>query len=116
MRYFTTTHEWFDDSTGEVGISDYGIKEMGDIVFVELPKISSVVKGGVEVCVVESTKAATDIHSPISGTIIEVNSELQKDPSQLNKAGTWLYKIKPSDTQELSSLKSQVEYDQLTGK
>lgn len=106
---FTDTHEWIvvKDGVGIVGVTQYAQKELGDIVYVELPKIGSEVKRGQEAAVLESTKAAADVYSPVSGKIVEVNLVL-KDTSELvnsspEKEG-WLFKLALSDPQEFDSL------------
>lgn len=115
MMKFTETHEWIDvkDGIGTVGISDYAQKELGDIVFVELPKIGKVVKAGEEVAVLESTKAAADVYSPVSGTIAEVNSALTSASELVNRSAEkegWLFKIKLQTTKELDVLMDSKEY------
>ena len=94
MKQYTETHEWID-SENRVGITAYAASEMGEVVYIELPKVGTQVKEGDEVVILESTKAATDIASPISGTITEVNDSLKDDLTPLNKApeGTWLFKL-----------------------
>jgi glycine cleavage system H protein len=117
MKRFTNFHEWIDLTTGQVGITSYGKQELGDIVYVELPKTGQIVRSGEAVCVVESTKAATDVHSPVSGHVAEVNDLLAKDPSLLNRDHSWLYKVDLSDPTELDRLMDQVEYDKfISGK
>jgi len=112
---FTETHEWIDikDGVGTVGVTEYAQKELGDIVYVELPKIGSEVKKGQEAVVLESTKAAADVYSPVSGKIVEVNLALN-DASELvntfpEKDG-WLFKITLSDPQEFDSLMDKQTY------
>lgn len=106
---FTETHEWIDikDGIGTVGVTEYAQKELGDIVYVELPKVGKEVKKGQEAVVLESTKAAADVYSPVSGKIVEVNLVLN-DASELvntfpEKDG-WLFKLKLSDPKEFDSL------------
>lgn len=106
---FTETHEWIDvkDGVGTVGVTEYAQKELGDIVYVELPKIGSEVKKGQEAAVLESTKAAADVYAPVSGRIVEVNLTL-KDTSELvnnspQKDG-WLFKLSLSDPKEFDAL------------
>ena len=99
MREYTDTHEWVETVEGiaTVGITTAAVSEIGDIVYVELPKIDKSVEKGTCVCIVESTKAAVDIESPVSGTIIAVNEALQRDISLLNKkpeSDGWLFKIR----------------------
>ncbi len=112
---FTESHEWIkiDNTTGTVGISKYAQKELGDIVYVELPKVGKKVKAGEEAAVLESTKAAADVYSPASGVILEVNSELAHSPDLVNKlpeSEGWLYKIELSDITELDRLIEENSY------
>jgi glycine cleavage system H protein len=109
--YFTPTHEWVrvDGGIGTVGISDHAQKELGDIVYVELPKVGQIIKAGEDVCVLESTKAAVDVSSPVSGQVIEVNEHLKQNPSLINQfpeTDAWLYKLKLTNLSELDHLRS----------
>ena len=106
---FTETHEWIDvkDGIGTVGVSHYAQKELGDIVYVELPKMGTSVKAGEEAAVLESTKAAVDVYSPVSGTIVEINTLLSSSSEIINKfpeSEGWLFKIKLSSPLELDQL------------
>jgi len=108
MKY-TETHEWVSvkDSTGTVGITLFAQKELGDIVYVELPKVGKHVKKGEEAVVLESTKAAADVYSPVSGTITEVNTLLNQTPELVNQdpeRGGWLFKLSLSNEKELDEL------------
>jgi glycine cleavage system H protein len=94
-----------------VGITQHARKELGDVVYVQLPKIGQIVRAGGEVAVVESTKAAVDIYSPVSGKIVEVNERLLKNPEELGGA-SWLFAIELSDLEEVDSLLSETEYEQ----
>lgn len=114
MKY-TDSHEWieFKDGIGTVGVSNHAQKELGDIVFVELPKLQKNVKQGEEAAVLESTKAAADVYAPVSGTIIEVNQTLTDNPDLVNKSpesNGWLFKIKVHQPQELDDLMDAQEY------
>jgi glycine cleavage system H protein len=108
MKY-TETHEWIhlEGQVGIIGITEHAQKQLGDIVFVELPKIGRTVKAGEEIAVLESTKAAADVYTPVSGTILEVNESLKEIPEKINqdpeKAG-WIYKIQLSDVNEVEKL------------
>lgn len=109
MKKFTKDHEWIvvDGDVGLVGITDHAQCELGDIVFVELPEIGRVVKQSEESAVIESVKAAGDIKSPVSGEIIEVNQNLNDEPSLLNTSAEedgWVYKIKIANPEELADL------------
>jgi glycine cleavage system H protein len=112
---FTETHEWIDvrDGVGIVGVTDYAQKELGDIVYVELPKIGSDVKKGQEAVVLESTKAAADVYSPVSGKIVEVNLALNDASELVNnfpEREGWLYKLTLSDPEEFDSLMDKEVY------
>lgn len=115
MKY-TTSHEWIDNKPQNfaiVGVTDYAQKELGDIVYVELPKIGRLVKAGEQVCVLESTKAAADVYAPVSGTITEVNEELKADAGLVNTAAEgngWLFKMDLSSPDELNSLLDKEAY------
>lgn len=106
---FTETHEWIDvkDGIGVVGVSNYAQKELGDIVYVELPKVGKEVKKGEEAAVLESTKAAADVYAPVSGKITEVNIALTQASELVNSSPEskgWLFKIILSDPKELDNL------------
>lgn len=101
MREYTKSHEWYESLDGDknvvtIGITKAAVSEVGDIVYVELPVVGKAVKAGQEACVIESTKAAVDIASPVSGTIIATNKALQSDISLLNRAPEaegWLFQV-----------------------
>lgn len=106
---FTETHEWIDvkNGIGLVGVTEYAQKELGDIVYVELPTINKSVKKGEEAAVLESTKAAADVYAPVSGKILEANTSLNDSPELVNKSpenNGWLFKIALTDPKELDSL------------
>ncbi|MBR1980686.1 glycine cleavage system protein GcvH [Candidatus Proelusimicrobium excrementi] len=108
---FAKTHEWafIEGETAVVGISDHAQHEISDIVFVELPQKGAQVKAGERCCVIESVKSASDIFSPVSGEVVEVNEAVTADPALVNRephAGGWLFKIKMSDPKEADSLLS----------
>lgn len=114
MRY-TDSHEWILEENGEgmVGISNYAQKELGEVVYVELPKVGMQIKAGEEVAVLESTKAASDIYSPVSGTIVAVNEALLQEPDLINRFAEkegWMYKITLSDRSELDTLLDNEQY------
>lgn len=114
-RYFTEDHEWIevDGTTATVGITDYAQSQLGDIVFVEVPdEGASVTKGG-EAAVVESVKAASDVYSPVSGTVTEGNGQLEEDPALVNTAPEgegWFFKLTISDAGELDGLMDESAY------
>jgi glycine cleavage system H protein len=108
MKY-TDTHEWIDvkNEIGTVGVTFHAQKELGDIVYVELPKTGKQVKSGEEAAVLESTKAAADVYAPVSGTIVQVNDSLTQASEKVNQSPEkegWLFKIKLSDPKELDLL------------
>lgn len=112
---FTETHEWIEvaDGIGTVGVSNYAQKELGDIVYIELPKAGKTVKAGEEAAVLESTKAAADVYSPVSGTIVEVNTALSSVPETVNKSPEkegWLFKIKLASPQDMDKLMDAKDY------
>lgn len=114
IRY-SEAHEWIilDGDAGTVGISEYAQSSLGDVVFVELPEAGADVKKDAEIAVIESVKAASEIYTPVSGVIIEVNETLEDGPEQVNTDALgkgWIFKIKLSDTAELDSLMTQEQY------
>ena len=104
---YMASHEWArveDDGTVTIGITDHAQTALGDVVFVELPEIGSTVTAGEEAGVVESVKAASDIFSPVSGEVIEINSVLEEEPETVNNSPYdegWFFKVKPSDLSDL---------------
>ncbi|HEY6599659.1 MAG TPA: glycine cleavage system protein GcvH [Pseudomonadales bacterium] len=109
LRY-AKTHEWArleEDGTVTVGISDHAQTELGDVVYVELPELDTVVEGGDEAGVVESVKAASDIYSPIGGRVIAINAVLEDAPETVNQdpyGDGWFFRIKPNDAADLDEL------------
>lgn len=108
LRY-RDSHEWIDPTQdpAPVGITDHAQAELTDVVFVDLPKVGTVVTAGQQVCVIESVKAASDIYAPVSGEIVEVNETLSNDPGLLNRdpfLGGWIFKIKSSNPAEADAL------------
>lgn len=115
---YTKEHEWIsiEDNIATVGITDYAQEALGDITFVELPKVGSEVEQFEEFASVESVKAASDIFSPISGKVIEVNTDLESDPGLINKSAYengWLAKVEVSNPDETSNLMTAEEYRKL---
>ncbi|GGD87787.1 glycine cleavage system H protein [Tsuneonella deserti] len=114
-RYFTQDHEWIevDGDTATVGITDYAQGQLGDIVFVEVPDAgASVTKGG-DAAVVESVKAASDVYSPVTGTVTEGNPALADDPALVNTAPEgdgWFFKLTIADKGELDGLMDEAAY------
>ena len=113
--YYTKDHEWVrvDGDTGTVGISDYAQKQLGDVVFVELPDVGAEFGKGDEAAVVESVKAASEVYSPVSGEVTEVNAGLETAPEQVNASPAgegWFLKLRLKDISELDSLMSEDSY------
>ncbi|WP_213980499.1 glycine cleavage system protein GcvH [Sphingomonas sp. dw_22] len=114
-RYYTEDHEWVevDGDIGTVGISEYAQGQLGDIVFVETPDEGKEVSKGDDVAVVESVKAASDVYSPVSGTVIEGNADLADNPALVNEdpeGEGWFFKITLNDAGELESLMDEAKY------
>jgi len=115
---FLSSHEWVkveEDGKVTVGISDYAQDQLGDIVFVELPEIDSEVNQGDEVAVVESVKAASEVYSPVSGKVIDVNSSLEDSPETVNLSAFeegWFFKIEATDISELENLLLPEQYSE----
>lgn len=113
---FTDSHEWIElegKDIARVGITTYAQKELGDIVYVELPIAGKEVNAKQEVAVLESTKAAADIYSPLSGTIAEINEKLSQAPELINQSPEqegWIYKIRLSNPAEIDLLMEQIDY------
>jgi glycine cleavage system H protein len=106
---FTQSHEWIRqeaDGTVSVGITDHAQAALGDLVYIELPDVGRVLKGGEACAVVESVKAASDVYAPVSGEVVGVNDALAGAPEQVNADawGSWLFKLKPSNTGDLAKL------------
>ncbi|MDB9979056.1 glycine cleavage system protein GcvH [Candidatus Pelagibacter sp.] len=116
---YSKEHEWIklDGDTAVIGITQHATEMLGDIVFVELPEIgSSVVKDG-NAGVVESTKAASDIYTPVSGKIIENNQAIVDDPAKVNndpENDAWFFKLKITDKSEMDSLMNKEEYEKFS--
>lgn len=115
MMKFSKTHEWIEvvDGVGTVGVSNFAQKELGDIVYVELPVVGKTVKAGQEAAVLESTKAAADVYSPVSGMILETNQLLTGQSELINTSPEnqgWIFKIKLSHPEELDMLVDQTYY------
>lgn len=115
-RYFTQDHEWIDvdGTSGVVGITDYAQSQLGDITYVDLPAAGTAVKKGDAPCVVDSVKAASDVYSPVSGTITAANDALGDAPETVNtdpEEGGWLFRIDLSDVSELDGLMDKAAYD-----
>jgi glycine cleavage system H protein len=119
LRY-AKTHEWIrvEGDVVTVGITDHAQNELTDIVYAEPPKVGAEVKAGATAAVVESVKAASDIYSPLSGTVTEVNAELSGNPALLNTdpfGQGWIYKMKSSDSAEINALLTPEAYSAQIG-
>jgi glycine cleavage system H protein len=120
LRY-AKSHEWLKlegDGTATVGISDYAQSSLGDITFVQLPKVGAVLKAGETFGAVESVKAASDLYAPVGGTVTAVNAALATAPEILNQsphAGAWMMKLKVSNPSEAEKLLDADAYRKLVG-
>ena len=115
-RYFTEEHEWIDvdGDMATIGITDYAQEQLGDIVFVEVPTSGTELAKGKEAAVVESVKAASDVYSPVSGTVSEGNAALEDDPALVNTAAEtdgWFFKLTVADAGELDGLMDEAAYE-----
>ncbi|MGI6036613.1 MAG: glycine cleavage system protein GcvH [Limnochordia bacterium] len=113
---YTAEHEWLkvDGERVYVGITDFAQKELGDVVFVELPTLDAEVKAGDTLGVVESVKAVSDIYAPIGGRVVEVNEALEDKPELINEdpyGDGWLCVLEPADPKEMEGLLSAEEYE-----
>ena len=114
--YFTSEHEWIkvDGDIGTIGVTDHAQSALGDVVFVELPAVGKAVSKGGEAAVVESVKAASDVYSPVSGSVTEANQAIVDQPALVNESpedGAWFFKVKLSNTAELDGLMDRAAYD-----
>ncbi len=113
--FFTDDHEYVEvkGEEGVVGITDYAQDALGDIVYVEVPEVGKKLEKGDEVGVVESVKSASEMYSPVSGEVIEVNENLADAPALLNEDAEgegWIFKIKLNDPEEVKNLKTEADY------
>jgi glycine cleavage system H protein len=119
LRY-AKSHEWLkseSDGTVTVGITDYAQASLGDITYVQLPKVGAVLKAGAPFGVVESVKAASDVYSPVNGTVTAVNTALDSKPETLNAdpyGSGWIMKLKAADAADAGSLMDAAAYAKLT--
>ena len=122
QMFYTEDHEWLrmdGDEVAVIGITDYAQEQLGDVVYVELPKVGADIACGDTVAVVESVKAAADVKAPATGRVVEVNEALSSEPQLVNEDPTgraWFYKIKLADKAELSTLMDENAYLELTKK
>lgn len=113
---YVASHEWLRreaDGTITVGITDHAQDLLGDVVYVELPEVGSIVEADQEIAVVESVKAASDVYAPISGEIVEINEELVDNPEWANEepyGKAWFFKVKPANVDDYDNLMSADEY------
>lgn len=115
--YYSESHEYVkvEGEYGYVGITDYAQHQLGNVVYVDMPEVDDDVTAGEEFGAVESVKAASDLISPISGTVVEVNEVLEDEPEQINKDAfaNWIMKVKLSDASELEGLMSASQYEEI---
>ena len=119
-RRYTKEHEWalLDGGRVRIGITDYAQDALGDVVFVQLPAVGTVVEAGGACSEVESTKSVSDVYSPVAGTVVEVNAELAEAPQRLNEdpyVGGWICLIEPSAPATLDDLLDARAYSTLIG-
>lgn len=116
--YYAESHEYVkvEGEFGYVGITDYAQHELGNVVYVDMPEIDDEVTAGEEFGAVESVKAASDLLSPVSGTVVEVNEDLEDQPEKINEDafGNWIIKVKLSDPSELDNLMDAKAYAEMT--
>ena len=114
LRY-TREHEWIrvEGEVAYVGITDYAQEQLGNVVYVDMPEVDDEVTAGEEFGAVESVKAASDLISPVSGVVVEINADLEDQPELINQDafGTWIMKVKLSDPSEVDNLMSATDYE-----
>ncbi len=118
--YYSESHEWvkvLEGDTALLGISDFAQSQLGSIVFVDLPEVGAKLSLNKEFGAVESVKAASDLISPVSGTVLEINDDLIGEPELINQDpyGAWLLKVKLSDPKELDELLNKADYLKISG-
>lgn len=115
--YYTNSHEWVkvEDGFAYIGITDYAQESLGEIVFIELPEEDDSVEAGEEFSAIESVKAASDVLSPVTGTVVEVNTELEDGPELINADafGNWIVKVELEDESELEKLLNAEQYKEI---
>ena len=116
--YYSESHEYVkvEGEYGYIGITDYAQHELGNVVYVDMPEVDDEVTAGEEFGVVESVKAASDLNSPVSGTVAEVNEELEDQPEKINEDAfaNWIIKVKLADKSELDNLMDAKAYEEFT--
>jgi len=114
---YTKDHEWINikNETGKIGITEYAQQQLGDVVFVELPKIGQAIKRGEQFGSIESAKAVSDLYSPVSGEVLNVNEALIENPELVNKSPheTWIISIKLTELDEVKDLFDSINYEAL---
>lgn len=115
---FLSTHEWvsLEGDIATMGISDHAQGLLGDLVYVELPEVGSIVSAGDSCAVVESVKAASDVYAPVSGEVVENNAELEDSPEKINDdafGDGWMYRVKMDDVNEMDALMDALSYGDL---
>ena len=117
--YYSESHEFVkvEGDFGYVGITDYAQHELGNVVYVDMPEVDDEVTAGEDFGAVESVKAASDLMSPVSGTVVEVNEALEDEPGLINKDAfeNWIIKVELSDKSELDSLMDAAAYKEMIG-
>jgi glycine cleavage system H protein len=110
---YTREHEWIEVGAGKIGITDYAQNTLGDIVFVDLPKVGTTIEKGKVFGSVESVKAVSDLYSPVTGTVLEVNEELATAPEKINTDahGAWMLKVEITDPSQVDQLLSAEDYE-----
>lgn len=114
-KKYSKDHEWLsvDGDTATVGITDFAQQELGDLVFVDLPKVGAKLTKGGEAATVESVKAASDVFSPLTGEVLEVNQAIVNDPALVNsdpQGAAWFFKLKIADAAEMADLMDEAAY------
>ena len=117
--YYSESHEYVkvEDNFGFIGITDFAQHELGNVVYVDMPEVDDEVNAGEEFGAVESVKAASDLMSPVSGTVVEVNEALEDEPGLINKDAfeNWIIKVELSDMSELDNLMDAAAYKDMIG-
>jgi glycine cleavage system H protein len=119
-RRYSKEHEWAlleDDGTVRLGISEFAAHELGDVIFVEVPAVGARVTQGKQMGEIESVKAVSDLFSPITGEIVEVNADVKSKPELVNEdpfTGGWLVRVKPDDANDLNTLLDPTAYKAIT--
>ena len=119
-RKFTKEHEWVEkvDQIIIIGITEFAQDQLGDVVSIELPKVGSSFKQNDAMAIIDSVKASSDIYSPVDGEITETNEKLLEQPELINQSPNeegWILKMKPNNTEQLNSLLSKEQYDNIVG-